>query len=120
MLRYIPRESHHTEGPLFRRALATPTLERSEPEARATLRQRLAVYRPRHGHFRRAIQVPDQCRRRRDTGPDRAGSGLKPNGNRPPRQGRRLPRPGAERHARLPPAFASLPCHPKGDFYVYY
>jgi hypothetical protein len=56
MLRYIPRESHHTEGPLFRRALATPTLERSEPEARATLRQRLAVFAQTGGDIRPVIR----------------------------------------------------------------
>ena len=44
MLRYMPRVSHQTEGPLFRRAFSAIDLEGDEQPARAALRRRLAAF----------------------------------------------------------------------------
>lgn len=56
MLRYMARESHHTEGPLFRRALVSPALETSDPESRVTLQRRLSVFASTGGDIRPVIK----------------------------------------------------------------
>jgi cytochrome P450 len=44
MLRYMPRVSHQSEGPLFRRAFSSIDLAGDEQRARAALRRRLATF----------------------------------------------------------------------------
>jgi cytochrome P450 len=56
MLRYMPRESHHAEGPLFRRALAMPRLDDSASEWRSTLQRRLNAFAQHGGDIRPVIR----------------------------------------------------------------
>src|SRR5688572_13863549 len=56
MLRYMPHESHHAEGPLFRRAFSSTVLDADELAVRAACRRRLAAFAPTGGDIRPVIR----------------------------------------------------------------